>query len=346
MDLEFQKLVADYLDGSLDEAGRRRLEERASADPAALACLVDHLQLHGRMGVLEGKTGSLVEPVLREVRLLDDAGRFSDRVVKLLKEDGAGPRRRLRLAGGAIAAGIAVFFTVVFLILAGPGEVGGPDADPAEERKPGDVLFISGASPHEEADERVRERLRSRGFTVATEGYWDVTQGDIDGRKLIVFSSTTTVGRKLHSRPDLLAALRRTDVPVLTWEPILYHPLGMIPTDVHQKDWATVKRQTRLKIIEASHPLAAGFSGTVRILQEPLQVSWGRPGADVQTVAADAGDPSKAVIFGYERGAAMPGLRAPARRLGFFFFNETPIHVTDEGWALFDAAVDWCAAGP
>jgi len=39
----------------------------------------------------------------------------------------------------------------------------------------------------------------------------------------------------------------------------------------------------------------------------------------------------------------MIGGTAPARRLGFFFQSSVPATLNANGWALFDAAVNWAA---
>ena len=99
--------------------------------------------------------------------------------------------------------------------------------------------------------------------------------------------------------------------------------------------------QTQLQIINASHPLAAGLSGTVTVTGAASIFSWGRPNANAANIATIVGDANKSAIFGYEKGAAMVGLTAPARRVGFFLENATAAELTGQGFALFDAAVRW-----
>jgi hypothetical protein len=101
-----------------------------------------------------------------------------------------------------------------------------------------------------------------------------------------------------------------------------------------------------LSLLRTDHPLAAGLSGTLRVAKGPDRCSWGRAREDAIRIAAVEGDAARAAIFGYEQGAAMPGLVAPARRLSFFLFDHTAPSLTPEGWALFDAAVRWCAGPP
>jgi len=51
----------------------------------------------------------------------------------------------------------------------------------------------------------------------------------------------------------------------------------------------------------------------------------------------------KSPLFAYEKGASMPGIIAPASRVGFFLKNETASVLNESGWNLFDAAVLWAS---
>jgi len=70
-------------------------------------------------------------------------------------------------------------------------------------------------------------------------------------------------------------------------------------------------------------------------------MGWGVPGGNAIAVAALSKDPDKCTIFAYDTGVEMPGLVAPARRVGLFLFRDTANSFTAEGWSLFDSAVDW-----
>ena len=96
-----------------------------------------------------------------------------------------------------------------------------------------------------------------------------------------------------------------------------------------------------------SHPLAAGFSGNVRVLAPPLNLRWASPPPGASVIATYPGAPDHAsLLFGYERGAATASGAAPARRVGLFFGNGRVIRsLTEQGWRLFDAAALWCAGG-
>ena len=99
--------------------------------------------------------------------------------------------------------------------------------------------------------------------------------------------------------------------------------------------------QTQVSIVNAAHPLAAGLSGTVAAVSPAANFTWGIPNANAAVVARPIGQPGRAAIFAYEKGASMPGLVAPGRRVGFFLEDATASSLTTQGRALFDAAVRW-----
>jgi hypothetical protein len=101
-----------------------------------------------------------------------------------------------------------------------------------------------------------------------------------------------------------------------------------------------VSGQTSLAIVTPGSPLAAGLSGTVAISTVADTLPQGSPGA-AAVIAARLPGTTTASDFGYDTGAAMPGLAAPARRVGLFLGDNTAATLTANGWAMFDAAVTW-----
>ena len=80
---------------------------------------------------------------------------------------------------------------------------------------------------------------------------------------------------------------------------------------------------------------------------ENLKMNWGKPGLGAITIATLRGEPDKAAIFAYEKGATMNSeFLAPARRLSFFLWQNTFEQLRPEGLALFRAAVLWCVTRP
>jgi hypothetical protein len=200
------------------------------------------------------------------------------------------------------------------------------------------VLFVVGSTTLSAADAALRTRLQNAGFVVTVMNA-NATANDAQGKILVVISSTVnpaTVGTKF----------RNLALPVVTWENGIYGNMGMTGL-TSGTDFGTATKQTALTIVNPSHPLAAGLSGTVTVVTASSTFSWGVPNANAATVATLTANSSRAVIFGYATGAAMPGLAAPARRVGFFLNDTTAASINASGGALFDAAVSWAThSGP
>ena len=71
---------------------------------------------------------------------------------------------------------------------------------------------------------------------------------------------------------------------------------------------------------------------------------WGVPGIEAIKIATLDNDQTRCAVFAYDKGAQMTGMLAPAKRVGFFLYRKMTSYLTPEGWALFDAAVDWALA--
>ncbi|MBV8882004.1 MAG: hypothetical protein JO332_18760, partial [Planctomycetaceae bacterium] len=296
---DLEARIQDSLDGALDAAATDALAHELEADPAAKADYIDHLRLHHRLGVLfDEEPAAFTDAVLRELRYKGDSERFAKDVVGRIK--GGGLRRRwIEL----VAAGFALV-ALGFFLLRDHGTT--PAADGSE------LLFVVGQIPLDTGDARVRERLEKT-YRVRVRAAKDVRPNDPCALVLI----SSTVDENL-----LRTTFRDVAVPLLTWEPRLYHDLGMIAGAVYHQDWGTAPEQTRL--LTPNGPFVA--------TSRPAPYSWAKVRGDATTIATLENDPTRAVIFRYEQGAAMPGLRAPARRAGMFLFDWTAMALTDDGW--------------
>ena len=198
------------------------------------------------------------------------------------------------------------------------------------------VLFVVGSTTLNASDAAVKARIEALGHTVVVKDGASSATADATGKALVVISSTvtpTSVGTKF----------RTVTVPVLLWESGLFNNMGM--TGSSNKDFGTKTGQTQVTITNATHPLAAGLSGTVTVLPAAKTFDWGKPNANAISIAILAGDSAKTGIFGYEPGVAMPGLAAPARRLGLFLFDDTAETLNANGNALLDAGIRWARGG-
>jgi len=103
---------------------------------------------------------------------------------------------------------------------------------------------------------------------------------------------------------------------------------------------------TQIDIVDPTHPLAAGLSGTVTVTSAPDMMQYGRDGlgggvdlvasttgGDHAILAADVGD----ALLGH--GSPGNPSEAAGRRVFFFLNDSTFANLTPDGLKLFDAAV-------
>jgi hypothetical protein len=201
--------------------------------------------------------------------------------------------------------------------------------------QPRNALLVVGSTTLNTGDNAIKTRLQNLGFTVTAKAAGSnansaINTSDADGKTLVLISSTVTPANVTNK-------FRNVTVPVLTWESGLFDYQGMT-----EAGFGTMNSQTDVVIINSSHPLAAGLSGTQTVAASG-SFSWGTPTANAARIATLNGDATKFVIFGYDNMAAMPGLEAPARRVGLFLTDTTAASFTVNvnGGLLFDAAVKW-----
>ncbi len=201
------------------------------------------------------------------------------------------------------------------------------------------VLFVTGTTATS-SDTAVINRLKDitvngTKLNVIVKTHTTVTAADAgNGVRLVLISSSvasTSVGTTFKTTP----------VPVIVWEYGLFDDMGMSGTS-SGPNFGETGLITQLTISQPSHPLAAGLSGTVTVHTTAQRMAYGSGlPASAITVAHVPGTSGRSLIWGYESGAAMVGLNAPARRVGLFFHDASGSNATPQGWQLFDAAVLW-----
>ncbi len=202
---------------------------------------------------------------------------------------------------------------------------------PSPSRK---ALFVVGEIPLYKSDELIKERLELLGFavTIADDNYTSTSQ--VSNKDLVVISSTVYEGY-------ITTKFRDVAVPVITWENDLFSYMSMA------WDIGDYYNQDSIKIYK-NHPLAMGFSKDKIVkVYDPVinpaehRLTYGNIYSAAIKVATVPGANDKAVIFAYEKGAALGTIYAPAKRVGFFFQNYDDLSISNYGIGLFDAAVVW-----
>ena len=210
----------------------------------------------------------------------------------------------------------------------------------ARTADPTDPKRIAQLESWRKNDEDAMQFLRSLGFAVT--GANEATPVEaVKGQDFVIISETVDA-------VDVGTKYRHVTVPLLTFENDLLGELDM--TDLKNgRDYGTEDNQRFIWLVNAPHPLAAGLAAGIQnvLTDEHCKMNWGKPGLGAVTIATVRGDPEKAAIFAYEKGATMNGeFLAPARRVSFFLWQDTFDQLRPEGLALFKAAVLWAVSPP
>ncbi|HKQ53664.1 MAG TPA: LamG-like jellyroll fold domain-containing protein [Pyrinomonadaceae bacterium] len=200
------------------------------------------------------------------------------------------------------------------------------------------LLVVSDAVNLPASDGLIKARLENLGFTVTVKDAVSAVSSDATNKSLVYISETV-------ASTNVTTKFRDVAVPVILAESQLFDDMLMTgPTN--ETDYGYAGGQNQVIILDPSHPLAAGCTGTVTVSIQVSGAAWGRPSASAAQVASMSYDGTKKAIFAYESGAMMVGMQAPARRVGLFHGNDAYSSLTGNGGALFDAAVRWASTPP
>lgn len=204
---------------------------------------------------------------------------------------------------------------------------------------PPQVLYLGNNPLSQAGDLVIINHLENRGFLVTAIDDDASQTTDAEGKVLVVISSTVGSGS---------VNIKFTDVaiPIINWEEALFDDLKMTGDSGSAPDHhGSTGGQTEIQILDPTHPLAAGLSGTQTVTSSPQTMSWGYleiTPTDAVPVATVGGNPQQWAIWAYEKGDALyDTLPAPEKRVGFFFNGGSPTANTSEATRLFDAAVNW-----
>jgi hypothetical protein len=197
-------------------------------------------------------------------------------------------------------------------------------------------------------DIAVRQRLLDRGYDVELARGSDIPADGSTafGTDLIIQSSSLGSGTVEYADPidplnnPNISKFKFLAIPAIVWESSSEDAFGFQQAN----GTGTPADQTQINIVDSASPLAAGFpNGLVTVVSAVQPFSQGIPtGAHI--VATPATDPSQAVIYYYEKGdKGFNDFVMPARRVFYYFGDNTASALTADGLKLFDAAVDWAA---
>ena len=203
-----------------------------------------------------------------------------------------------------------------------------PDPQPDKKK----LLFVVGNENLTKDDQAVYNRLIIDGYEIDIIAADVAAAADASGHDGVLISETV-------SSSTVAGIFRDVAAPVMTWEPYIYDDMNM--TGLAENIDFGKLQGTTVSINNSAHDMAAGLSGQVLVLKNPIESSWGKPSNSATVIAVWQGQVTKAAIFAYAKGAEMVGKSAPERRVGFFFNDGVRDETTNDGWKLFDAAVRW-----
>lgn len=215
-----------------------------------------------------------------------------------------------------------------------------------------------------QGDADMMSHLTARGFTPVLVDCLAPASAT-EGAQLVILSASCRsidVGSRYADDPR----------PVLVSEPGVYGPMymgaGVRNVDFDKEPSMAYESGqgkplvTQLQITRTDHPVVGDLLRLmgatppsapfpVDVYSQPHAVNWELPVGDAVVLATVIGAaPPRASLFVFERGSAMlGGVRAPARRVGFFEWHTDDYlpdldiggKLSDRGWALFDGSVSW-----
>jgi len=195
------------------------------------------------------------------------------------------------------------------------------------------IMVITGAGKPTAGDNVMLARMTARGIQTTTVTDAAVTATSVAGMDLVVISSSAESG-------PLAAKLRDIAIPVLCIENGEFALMGMTPATLNT-DYGMIATQSQVQITMAGNPMVGTLTGTLTISSVAGDFGWGVPAATALKGASLVGNPSRSVVFGYEKGAQMVSLPAPARRAAFAIRETLAANLTSDGTKLFDAVLNW-----
>lgn len=207
----------------------------------------------------------------------------------------------------------------------GGGPAGGAGGTSSGNRKA--TMVVRGAGTATAGDEIMIGRIKAHGFAeVVVVSDAAVTAQSVTGSDLVVISSSAESG-------PLQAKLKDIPIPVLCVEDAEFTKMGMASAGDHTAGIT--------QVVIVGGPLVGTASGTLTISSKTGELGWGTPAASAIKGATLPGDGNKLVVFGYEKGAQMTSLVAPARRAGFAIREQLAANLNADGIKLFDSILEW-----
>ncbi|UQZ81802.1 hypothetical protein SK3146_00958 [Paenibacillus konkukensis] len=224
---------------------------------------------------------------------------------------------------------IAAVMMLLSLVACNSAPAGSSGAPAAAGNK---VLFVGRDSG---GDGITAKRLKQEhGLEVTVVADKELTAEKANGMALIYVSESVN-SNKIK---DIFVNI---PIPVVYAEPQSTSDTGMADVEAYGSLTGGNAAKT-IEIKDGSSPLAAGLQGKIDVYKDNGKMGFAIPGKEAIVVATVPGEDQKATIFAYDKGVKnVKGNTVAAREVYFYMFEGEEINQTDDGWKLFDAAVQW-----
>jgi hypothetical protein len=229
-------------------------------------------------------------------------------------------------AGGQVASGGSTGFAGAGT---GGGAAGGAGGGAPDGAKGKATLVITGKGQPTPGDLVMIERIKAYGFEPVVTITDALANADaVMGSALVVISSSA------ESAP-LDDRLKDIPIPVLCIEDAEFTKMGMASSGDHDAGI------TQLVISPGAGALVGNVTGTITISTKAGELGWATPAPAALIGATMPGAAGHAVVFGYDQGAQMATMTAPARRAGVAIREGLAANLNADGLKLFDAILAW-----
>lgn len=204
-----------------------------------------------------------------------------------------------------------------------------PTPEPPEE--PARVLFI--AADGGGGEFLTVDRMKKLGYdvTIVVDSEFEAKQAN--GFDLVFVSSSISSGR-------VGTKLYLSTVPVIYAQPQNISDIDLAGWDDGVDNGILTGKGIEVK--NSEHPIAAGLSGAVDIYKSDGNIGFVVPGGDFELIASAPDNEDQAVICAIDKGGKnLNGTAVPARQVFFYLNMDNVVYHTDDGWKLFEAALQW-----
>jgi hypothetical protein len=195
------------------------------------------------------------------------------------------------------------------------------------------VMVVQTSGTPTAGDKVMEGRLTARGIKTTYFSDVAVTAALVLGMDLVVISSSAESG-------PLGTKLRDVAIPILCIENGEF-PLMDMTGKTLNTNYGQLAGQTKVDISTGGNPMVGALTGTLTISSAAGDFGWGIPADGAVKGAAFVGNANQFPVFGYDKGAQMVGLVAPAKRAAYGIRETLAANLTSDGSKVFDAVLNW-----